>query len=123
MLTYLPASSQYKKHSYVAAVAIFIQFRLSFSSCANLLSRIMDREQYYDTDISTSEDVIIDSNVSAVNYDLEPENIPLEKKLQLAIDASMQILQDDQPQENSFLYTITKMKLQLQSKLVKGNNI
>ena len=105
MLTYLPASSQYKKHSYVAAVAIFIQFRLSFSSCANLLSRIMDRE---DTDISTSEDVIIDSNVSAINYDLEPENIPLEKKLQLAIDASMQILQDDQPQENSFLLLLQK---------------
>ena len=37
--------------------------------CANLLFRIMDLE---DTDIPTSEDVIIDSNVFGVSYDLEP---------------------------------------------------
>ena len=71
--------------------------------CAYLVSRIMARE---DTNIPTSEDVIIDSNVSQVSYSPEPEDILLAKKLQLAIDASMQILQDDQPQENSSLLAI-----------------
>ena len=96
MLQYLHNPSA--KHEKKSNVRIF---------CANLLSRIR-RE---DEEFPVSEDGITESQLSEVTLNPEPEDIPLAKKLQLAIDASMQIPQNSLSLDNASLPTILKYEI------------
>ena len=58
-----------------------------------------------------SEDGITESQLSEVTLNPETEDIPLAKKLQLAIDASMQIPQNSLSLDNTSLPTILKYEI------------